>query len=681
MLGQIKALPKEISDKIAAGEVVERPLSIVKELVENSVDAGSRSITVEIRKGGKEYIRVSDDGRGIEAEQTELAFKRYATSKIDTAEDLDHIHSLGFRGEALASIAAVSRVELTTKTKGSRVGSRIVVSGGITEERGDAACQEGTTIVVRDLFYNTPARRKFLKADNSESALITDFISKMAIAYPGIRVRLISNGSILFSTMGKGDLKQAILTVYSPQLVKKLLPVNYADEDYSIKAYISAPSESRTNRRYQIFFVNGRLVKSRIIDQAVSQAYSDKLFDGRYPCAFMFLKLPAETLDVNIHPTKTEIRFYEEEMLKDFIIKALRSALLNPEASELTEGDLKAQKADPEPQKPESPKETIRMPIPETRPVKPASVKLEPSDALKAIFQKAEPQKSAEKPPQPQPKKPFYKVSEEVMEVAAEGFEIAETGAAPIEEDLFRSLRQEREEKARIEALQQERAPLVPIPQIQSEPAEFTVQETIGPAYHTEKKDRLLFSELEYIGQFSDTYLICKSQQHLYFIDQHAAHERVLYEELIARFERGESDSQILMIPIILRMSPAEKEGYLDLLPQLKRLGYLIEDFGPGELAVKEVPSSMTPSAAEAFIENVFSKDNFRLDRGDLMRSEVIMSSCKAAVKGGDRLSHAEVKALFEQMDGCENPYNCPHGRPTYIRLSQYELEKLFKRK
>ncbi|MCF0149842.1 MAG: DNA mismatch repair endonuclease MutL, partial [Firmicutes bacterium] len=385
MTGIIKALPKEIADKIAAGEVVERPLSIVKELVENSVDAGARSITVEIRKGGKEYIRVSDDGKGIAPDQVELAFRRYATSKIESAEDLDRIQSLGFRGEALASIAAVCRVELTTKTHGARIGSRIVVTGGITEEKGDTACQEGTTIVVRDLFFNTPARRKFLKADNAESSLITDFISKMAIAYPGIRIRLINNGTILFSTMGKGDLKQAILTVYSPQLIKKLLPVNGSDGQYSVRAYISAPSESRTNRRYQIFFVNGRLVKSRMLEQAVSQAYSDKLFDGRYPCAFLFLQLPPESLDVNIHPTKTEIRFFEEETVKEFLINALRRALLDPQASELSEQDVRIHT--PRQQAPQG----VTMPLPQ----KTQEQKLEPSAALKQLFKKAETKESA----------------------------------------------------------------------------------------------------------------------------------------------------------------------------------------------------------------------------------------------------------------------------------------------
>ena len=326
MSGIIRALAKDISDKIAAGEVVERPLSIVKELVENSVDAGASSITVEIRKGGKEYIRVTDDGKGMSEDDARLCFSRYATSKISEASDLEHIESLGFRGEALASIAAVSRVELITKERGERMGTRVAISGGVFEAVEPAACQEGTTIVVRDLFYNTPVRRRFLKPDNSESSLVIDFFSKMAVAYPGIKMRLINNGSILFSTMGKGDLKQAILTVYSPGMVRKLLPVSFTDGDQSVRAYISAPSDSRTSRRYQIFFVNGRLVKSRVLENAVFRAYSDKLFEGRYPMVFMFLTVPADSLDVNVHPTKTEIKFLDEEKVSSFVIKAVRRA-------------------------------------------------------------------------------------------------------------------------------------------------------------------------------------------------------------------------------------------------------------------------------------------------------------------------------------------------------------------
>ena len=316
----IRALPREVADKIAAGEVVERPLSIVKELVENSIDAGANAITVEIVKGGKEYIRVTDNGCGIPKEELELAFTRYATSKLRTEEDLADIETLGFRGEALASIAAVSRTELISKTAGARSGARICVNGSQTILIEDTACEEGTTIIVRDLFYNVPARLKFLKPDNTESALVTDYVSKMALAYPGVRIRLISNGSILFSTPGKNSLKTAVLTVYSQKTAQAMVQVAAQEGDMFIKGYVSSPTVSEKNRRKQVFFVNGRLISSRVLEQALARAYSDKLFEGCYPFCFIFLELDPRTLDVNIHPHKTEIRFYQEKEVSDFVV-------------------------------------------------------------------------------------------------------------------------------------------------------------------------------------------------------------------------------------------------------------------------------------------------------------------------------------------------------------------------
>lgn len=678
MSGIIKALTKDISDKIAAGEVVERPLSIVKELVENSVDAGASSITVEIKKGGKEYIRVTDDGSGIDREDLELAFKRYATSKISEAEDLSRIESLGFRGEALASIAAVTRVELITRTADSRVGSRVLVSGGEIEDISETACEAGTTIVVRDLFYNTPVRRKFLKPDNSESSLVNDFVSKMAIAYPGIRIRLINNGSILFSTLGKGDLKQAILTVYSPGMVKKLLPLNSGDGDLSVKGYISAPTESRTSRRYQIFFVNGRLVRSRVLESAVFRAYSDKLFEGRHPMVFMFLSAPPESLDVNIHPSKTEIRFLDEEKVSEFVIRAVRRALLAPEALELGEEDVKA---DPAPEKPKTEGEAAftrgnvlgdkpfingmsHGPIGPLGPIKPG---LPPIDDPYFREKKRREAIEAAQKAMAGKKAPSFSLKDvlEDNEAKPVGGENEEQQA------IFSDLRKLRDtEPVR---------PAFPIsPEEQSFAKELGVQEEIRPFG---VKDGFLFGSLEYIGSCFNTYLICRDGDWLYLLDQHAAHERIMFEELKARLERGEADSQMLMIPEIVDLTPADKEAALDLLPALSSLGYEIEDFGPAELAVKGIPSFMSPGQSESFIEEFFDEGGFKTVKGEIMKEELAMRACKAAVKGGDELSESEARALLSQLDDCENPFSCPHGRPTFIRLSKGELEKLFRRK
>ncbi|MDD3169667.1 MAG: DNA mismatch repair endonuclease MutL, partial [Eubacteriales bacterium] len=329
---RIMELPKHVADKIAAGEVVDRPLSIVKELVENSIDAGADSVTVEIKNGGKSYIRVTDNGSGIEKQDVTLAFKRHATSKIKSASDLDHISSLGFRGEALASIAAVSRVELITKTAGDKSGIRVKLEGGEILEKEDTGCPEGTTIIIEDLFFNTPARLKFMKPDATESTLIIDFISKMTLAYPRIRIRLINNGNILFSTAGKGDIYSNILTIYSKETGDKLIHLEEDWEEMRLEAYISAPNHSKTNRKSQIFFVNGRSISSKVMDNAVADAYLEKIFEGRYPIAFLFLQLAPEKLDVNIHPNKKEVRFENERLVRDFITDSIRRNLQTKEA-------------------------------------------------------------------------------------------------------------------------------------------------------------------------------------------------------------------------------------------------------------------------------------------------------------------------------------------------------------
>ncbi len=578
----IRALPKEIADKIAAGEVVERPLSIVKELLENSVDAGATALTIEIAKGGKEYIRVSDNGCGIPKDQLQLAFMRYATSKISTENDLDRIETLGFRGEALASIASVSYVELLSKTEGAKTGARISLSAGEPGIVEDAACEEGTTVIVRDLFFNTPARLKFLKPDNTEAALITDFVSKMSLAYPDIRFRMISNGNILFSTPGRGDVYQSILTVYSPQIAKSLIKLNEVDDNntMSIKGYISSPTESKTNRRWQIFFVNGRLVKNKVLENALSEAYRDKLFEGRQAVAFIFLELPYSELDVNIHPHKTEIRFFKEDEVKTFAVRAIRNALLKPEALN-------------------------------------------------------------------------YNASSKSSETVHTKDEVREREKVR-DADIFKAMRDE------------------------SDREELSVQEE-RPEFTQSSADReLYFKNLELVGQAFNTYLICKDVSNIYFIDQHAAHERVMYEKLIANFNGAPNASQPLLTPIIIELSSALKLESKDNLSLLLSLGFELTEFGPSSYKVDAIPSCMDISEAEDFL-NVFFEDSS--GRLQMKQNEIISKSCKAAVKAHDRLSQTEVKKLFEDLDECENPFSCPHGRPIFVRFSEYETDRMFKRK
>lgn len=602
MRTEIKALSKDIADKIAAGEVVERPLSIVKELLENSIDSGADNITVEIQKGGKEYIRVSDNGCGIPKEELSLAFTRYATSKIAEEKDLNNILTLGFRGEALASIASVSETELVSRTEDSKIGAKIRIVAEETKYIEDTACEKGTTIVVRNLFFNIPARKKFLKPDNTEAALITDYVSKMALAYPSVKLRLISNGNVLFSTPGKGDLKQTILTVYSPKMAQSLIDIAFEDTEnnYRIRGYISQPTESRTNRKWQIFFVNGRLIKSKLLETAISDAYHDKLFEGHYPLVFLFLDVDPSTLDVNIHPHKTEIRFYNEQNLSDFIIRSVRKALLKPESLDYHSNKHSAEKQEVA--------ETVTEPSNE--PVLTALIKQTTADSS-------------------------YK------------------------ENIFADLRYEEEIKETA---------------VQEEITEYT-------EIKKEKTEKAFFTMLEYIGQAFDTYLICKDTENVYFIDQHAAHERVMYETLLGHFNKERNAVQSLITPIVIELTKAEMVSAKDAMPIAEDMGFEIREFGPASYAITGIPSCLSISEAEDFINSFFDAAEEFKSNIQLKKEEITSKSCKAAVKAHDRLNEAEIRKLFSDLDLCENPFSCPHGRPVFLRFSNYEIERMFKRK
>ena len=612
----IRALPKELSDKIAAGEVVERPVSIVKELIENALDAGATAITCEIQKGGKTYIRVTDNGCGIPAEEVELAFMRYATSKIASQEDLDAIGTLGFRGEALASIAAVSRTELITKTHEAKSGMRIRIEGGVCEERKEAACESGTTILVTDLFYNTPARRKFLKPENAEAALISDYVSKMALAYPGVRFRFISNGTILYSTLGNSDLKSAILTLYSPQMVKGMLSVEGAqsEEGMKLSGFVSSPAYSRNNKRMQIFFVNGRWIKSKVMEEALEEAFSDKLFDGRHPAAFLFLEIDPRSVDVNIHPHKTELKFYDERSVSEFMIRAIRASLLTPEGV------------------------------------------VESSSLARPVSREAETVYA----------KPYESLKNE-------GFSLAE------EQGAYQAKASEFVNIVDINSLQEtieESKPAKLFAQLREE-SESGEQQVISQV----SNERFLFSSLSIIGEAFATYIIAKDDSHVYMIDQHAAHERILFEELQRIFNGAEAPSQPLLAPILLQLGSVSKIALGEKLALLLTIGYRIEEFGMGDVIIKEIPVCMGLQEAEDFAIHILQLDSVKPSDLQFKRDELTQNACKAAVKGGDRLDTEEMKAILLQLDRCENPFSCPHGRPTLIRFSQSDLERQFKRK
>lgn len=586
----IRLLEKNVADKIAAGEVVERPVSVIKELVENSLDAGASSIAVEIRKGGREYMRVSDDGCGIPRDEVSLAFRRHATSKIKEASDLDMISTLGFRGEALASIAAVSRVTMITKTADEKNGTQCIIEGSQTADISSTGSDNGTTIVIKDLFFNTPARRKFLKSDSAEANQIIEYVSQMSLCYPQVRFRMINNGSTLFTTPGRGDRLSAIYTIYGKNTAGCLLKVENSEADMHIEAYVSNTGESRSSRKGQVFFANGRVVKGKLLDNAVRQAYQERLFPGRFPIVFMFLDVDPAALDVNIHPNKREVRFDDEKRVETFISESIRNALRSEEAV---------------PQFEHKPAE-IKMPVHTQRPA-------------------------------PEKKK--------VIEVK--------------------------------EVPRQEQVDIKEILQINRE--KNKVKDVEVP-YRTETVSKeFIFGELEIIGTVFSTYLIGQKNDAFYLIDQHAAHERIFYEKLLKEYTGSEKQSQTLLIPVVFDL-PASAD-YERWISTLAGMGFTIEPFGGNTYRMTEIPVFMKITEAEKFIYDFI--DSLSEDR-EFISSDIVektaAKACKAAVKGGTALHESEIKALIEDLDRCDNPYSCPHGRPTYIRFSKSQIERMFRR-
>ena len=594
----IRLLDKSVSDKIAAGEVIERPISIVKELVENALDAGADSVVVEIKNGGKSYIRVTDNGCGIPSEEAETAFLRHATSKISTAADLDAIDTLGFRGEALASIAAVTRTEVITKTKGSKTGTRLILHGGRVITKEKTGCPDGTTIIVTDLFYNTPARLKFMKTDSAESGLIIDFMSQMALAYKDVKFRLINNGRILFSTQGDGNRLNTILRVYHDVDSRNMVPVCHSEDGISVDGYISTPAFSKTTRGSQIYFVNGRVVSSKVIEKGVSEGYRERLFEGRYPVVYLFLHVDPHTIDVNIHPNKREVRFNEESMITDFIARAIRDALSSEDAV-VDAGN---------------------------------------------IFKGRENSISSSK------------VYERVFEPLREKTEEKQVDIKQILSTIENPYKAETESESESES------------------------ESKIPIYAPKFKP-FDFSQLKVTGVIFDTYITAVDESNFYLIDQHAAQERIFYEKLVGEYESAEKVRQPLLVPLVINVSLSVSENSFHWLDALSRMGFTVNEFGPGTFRITEIPMFMELSEAEDFINQFIDNINERTNLSNsVVIDKLIMMSCKAAVKANDKLSDGEVKALINDLSSCINPFSCPHGRPTFIRLTRYEIEKMFKR-
>lgn len=613
----IAILNQETIDKIAAGEVVERPCSVVKELVENAIDAGSTAITVEIKEGGISFIRITDNGCGIERDQVAVAFYRHSTSKIRSAEDLLTVKSLGFRGEALSSISAVARVELITKTYDELTGTRYVIEGSKELSNEEIGAPDGTTFIVKDLFYNVPARRKFLKTAQTEGSYISDMVEKLALSHPDISFKFINNNQTKLHTSGNGNRKDIIYHIFGREISSSLLEVKHECEYFKVEGFIGKPVITRGNRNYENYFINGRYVKSNILSRAIEEAYKSFLMQHQYPFTVLYFTFFSE-LDVNVHPTKMELRFDNNNEIYVELCDTIYAILSHKEM------------------------------IPEV-----------PVDST------------------PAPKKIVHEYKEPIPE-PFEKRRINEVRAAESRSVYGQSVTSAVKDYSAIE-------PAVKTPKTSTayEPAQAVTgtQQTLGDydkVFLTESSKK----QFSIIGQLFKTYWLIEFEDKLYIIDQHAAHEKVLYEKTMARLANKDFTSQRISPPIVMTLDARESEMLEKYRPQIEQFGYEVEHFGGKEYMISAIPDNLfNIDMKDLFIEML---DDFSNATGrqtpDIITEKVASMSCKAAVKGNDKLTLPEINELIDELLSLDNPYNCPHGRPTIISMSKYEIEKKFKR-
>lgn len=661
-MGKIAVLDQQTIDKIAAGEVVERPASVVKELVENAIDAGATQITVEIKEGGIGYIRITDNGSGMEKDDIPVAFLRHSTSKIRSADDLLGVSSLGFRGEALSSISAVAMVELITKTKENDLGSRCCIEGGVQKSLEEIGAPDGTTFIIRNLFYNTPARKKFLKSEMSEASAIHELMTHLAMSHPEVGFKVLIGGQMRIQTSGNGNLKDVIYHLYGRDVAMRLIEVDREEGPLHVRGFLGKPEISRGNRNYENYFVNGRYVKSKIIAKGIEDGYKTFMMQHRYPFVCLDIQMDGKMLDVNVHPTKMELRFSNQNLVYDLLERMTKDALSGREL--IPEVTL------------DEPKKQVVMPEKAPQQVPPVQTLREPESTYQV--QKPEQKVPLEKmwttpEPQKEPVKPQNKNLEYFME----------------------QMRKRVEERYK--------APEAPAPTEQTETTE-TAQSTVPeqsatvpetpvdekPPQKPEQLDlfdgKLLSKEAAVhhviIGQLFDTYWLVQFGEKLYIIDQHAAHEKVLYERLMKDLRNRTFQSQMLSPPIILNLSMQEEELFLKYRSCFTEMGFEIEEFGEKAYAVRAVPANLPGVARREILMELLDSlsDITRSGNSESLMDKVASMSCKAAVKGNHQMSAMEAKALIDELLSLENPYNCPHGRPTIISMSKYELEKKFKR-
>lgn len=693
----IEILDQQTIDKIAAGEVIERPASVVKELVENAIDARATAITVEIKEGGISFIRITDNGWGIPKEQVPLAFLRHSTSKIRSVEDLLTVSSLGFRGEALSSIAAVSQVELITKTAQGISGVRYVIEGSQEKTLEEIGAPDGTTFLVRNLFYNTPARRKFLKTPQTEAGYIGDLMERLALSHPEISFKFINNNQVKLHTSGNSNLKEIIYHIYGRDIASNLLEIQGEHELFSVQGFIGKPLISRGNRNFENYFINGRYVKSSLIAKSIEEGYKSFVMQHKYPFTVLHLSINGQLLDVNVHPTKMELRFSNGEAVYHFLEKLIRDTI--------NQSELVYQVSLEKEREARLREERERKEQQRTKQRTPEPFETKRLEAIKASIRKDSPYEKKYPQMSDSSKKPFSEKKQEEA-VSKQGM-VAETSSY-----MQNMQKENKEHKGQSKQLEQTEQPgLQQVSQSQEifsklQQTQLQAQEKVsetqsdvhqslpqqefskGVIQNPVQQDMRKLLDIEsrkehrIIGQLFETYWLIEFDDKLYIIDQHAAHEKVLYERTMKSLAQKEYTSQTIYPPVLLTLNMQEEELLKKYMDYFKTLGFEIEPFGGKEYSVTALPGNLFGlDGKQLMVEILDSLATFHgNEKPDMIIEKIASMSCKAAVKGNQKLSRTEIERLIDELLTLENPYHCPHGRPTIISMSKYELEKKFKR-
>ncbi|MCD7738507.1 MAG: DNA mismatch repair endonuclease MutL [Lachnospiraceae bacterium] len=685
---EILVLSEDTIDKIAAGEVVERPLNVVKELVENSMDAGAHAITVEIKNGGIDLIRVTDDGEGIPANQVKTAFFRHATSKIRSMQDLNHLSSMGFRGEALSSIAAVAQVEIVTCTKDSLTGTRYEIEGAVEKAFEQVGAPKGTTILVRNLFFNVPVRRKFLKQPPTEAGYVAEVMEQLAMSRPDISFKYVQNGQVKFYTSGNGELKEVIYRIYGREITEHLLPIDVTEGEIQIRGFLGKPEINRSNRGFEHYFLNSRYLKSKVLSKAIEDGYRQYVMQHKFPFVVLHFAMPAQVVDVNVHPSKMEVRFEQEQTVYQAVTKAIIERLRSREFIV----DHSFGKEEPAPRSTPADRVPVHSPEPFMRSAQ--------------ILDKSHHDTTLKEQP----------INNGISECSADESEISvkpdvintdikETAGCEVKNDLESNEREEKnnpEFDIDFDQLSEETegtnivaepsiaeiygkadaslisapVPVTPLPDLGIEKAE---QETLfTPEFLTEKSRE----SYEIIGQIFKTYWIIAYSDRIYMIDQHAAHEKVKYERLVKAMGEKNVPTQMLMPPQVVHVSAREEQVLSQHLDAFAALGFEIEDFGEHAYVIRGVPVDLYGCSYQQLFEEVLDELSQGPVQGnfEVVRDKLASMACKSAVKGNMSMSRPELEALIDELLSLENPYFCPHGRPVIISMTKQEIEKKFKR-